>query len=172
MPVDYPSPSHLLAITFTDTGKRILAPVHGLSLALASPLLSHLASDSSALPVGAESTSLPVVHLSLPSMASFPLLHDWMHLRSIDALLDSLDKATPLPGPKSFSRPAMAMKRAAMLHGLWKSAVALVMSDEGLWYVLQGEWGDVGVALSGEESVGLSCEGDRRDEHVFLYYFY
>ncbi|ORY83478.1 hypothetical protein BCR35DRAFT_331131 [Leucosporidium creatinivorum] len=155
LPPHLPSPTHLLAITFLDTNQRSLVPIHSLSLALASPLFTSLPNSSSAEPFLAETLpSLPIIHLSLPSTLSFPLLHNWILLRSPGALLQALDECSPIPD--ELPRPelsAAAMKRAAVLRGLWANVVALEMGDEELWEVMQGEWSFVLELLEREAGV-------------------
>jgi hypothetical protein len=119
--------------------QRSLVPIHSLSLTLSSPLFANLtcAEPSNADP----SPSLPVVHLSLPSTLGFPLLHNWIVLRSSTALLQALDACNPIVEElPSTELAAAAMKRAAALRGLWANVVAMEMGEEQLWEVMQGEW--------------------------------
>ncbi|BGP27519.1 hypothetical protein Rt10032_c15g5498 [Rhodotorula toruloides] len=109
-------PSHILAIRSNDSLRTLLLPVHGLLWAAMSPPLSILSSKPNrqtshpSLPlvpppvvvVDTSRSHLPVVQISLPSSAAFPLLQAYAYLRSPALLLSSL---LPQP-PASPAKPA------------------------------------------------------------------
>lgn len=132
---DLPTPTHLLAITFRDaTARRILVPAHGLSLALASPLLAPLSAPNPFLsPSQPSSFHRPIVHFSLPSSLSYGLLHEWIYLQSPERLTQALET----------SASGHPVKKAALLHGLWANVTALQMDDEVLWTAMDAEWESV-----------------------------
>ena len=118
-------PSHVFAIHSTDSPRTLLLPVHGLLWAASSAHLSILSSRPEkqpahpSLPTQARpphggvdgAMHLPVIELTLPSSAAFPLLQGWVYLRSPSVLLSSLlpqppsppAAASPSPQPSSLS---------------------------------------------------------------------
>ncbi|KAJ8292003.1 Clampless protein 1 [Rhodotorula toruloides] len=109
-------PSHVLAIRSNDSPRTLLLPVHGLLWAAMSPPLSILSSKPDKQPshpslphvpppaafTDSARSYLPVVQVSLPSSAAFPLLQAYAYLRSPALLLSSL---LPQP-PASPAKPA------------------------------------------------------------------
>ncbi|GAA5904399.1 hypothetical protein JCM8208_004185 [Rhodotorula glutinis] len=111
-------PSHVFAIHSTDSPRTLLLPVHGLLWAASSAHLNILSSrpekqpSHPSLPLQARphvdgAMHLPVVELTLPSSAAFPLLQGWIYLRSPSLLLSSLLPQPPTPPPTAApsSRP-------------------------------------------------------------------
>ncbi|GAA5923315.1 hypothetical protein JCM3775_007502 [Rhodotorula graminis] len=109
-------PSHVFAIHSTDSPRTLLLPVHGLLWAASSPSLNILSSRPEKQPAhpslpaqprprhGGE-THLPVIELTLPSSAAFPLLQGWIYLRSPSLLLSSLLPHPPTPSPVAAPSP-------------------------------------------------------------------
>lgn len=128
----------------------MLVPVHSLPLSLSSPYLASLLG----LPQEpTDPTLLPIEHLSLPSTASFPLLHDFLHLHCASTLRAALSTLTPLTesSASSVEQSNAALRRAAVLHGLWCNIIELEVGDEGLWDVMQSEWEAMVQLLEGVE---------------------
>ncbi|GAA5827615.1 hypothetical protein JCM11251_001758 [Rhodosporidiobolus azoricus] len=118
-------PSHVLAIRSSDSPRTLLLPVHGLLWAASSPALSilssraekqpahpNLPSSSRPYPSPEESsertTYLPIVNIELPSSSAFPLLQQWIYLRSPSLLLSSLLPTPPSPSPVASAPPSLS----------------------------------------------------------------
>lgn len=157
-------PSHLLAIRAPDSTRTLLLPIHGLLWAAASPSLARLSSrgEGQAPAVGSES-SLPVVHINLPSSLAVPIVQGWVYLRSKEALLSALlpkppveqGSISPLLNPTaatltsslSHLSSAKLLQHIELLHSLWSIVCALSISDTELWAVMGFAWGVVAGAL-------------------------
>ncbi|GAA6046803.1 hypothetical protein JCM3770_005650 [Rhodotorula araucariae] len=112
-------PSHVLAIHSSDSPRTLLLPVHGLLWAAASAHLSILSSrpekqhvhpslPTISRPADGEA-HLPVIELTLPSSAAFPLLQGWVYLRSPALLLSSLLPQPPTPPVPSSPGPPISL---------------------------------------------------------------
>ncbi|GAA5846637.1 hypothetical protein JCM9279_003390 [Rhodotorula babjevae] len=115
-------PSHVFAIHSTDSPRTLLLPVHGLLWAATSTHLNILSSrpekqpahpslPTQARPHGGSidgAMHLPVIELTLPSSAAFPLLQGWVYLRSPSLLLSSLLPQPPPPAPAAPRSPQPA----------------------------------------------------------------
>ncbi|ORY81207.1 hypothetical protein BCR35DRAFT_304051 [Leucosporidium creatinivorum] len=137
-----PSPTHQLLITFDDSAQPLLLPIHGLVWALASPLLSTIASGHS------EGSPIPI---TLPSSSSFHLLHTWIYLECIQALLHPLlafsdEEETSRASPNeivalcSLQEEETLLDRLELLSGLYRNALALRVGDTKLWSAMGGAW--------------------------------
>ena len=176
-----PYPTHVLAIHGSDDDTRTLVlPAHGLIYAFACTALPHLAllpSPASewddGAPVASTSTSspssssltLPVVHLQVPSITAFPLLHAYLTTQSSSHLLtrllptlgpshhhDLLSIRPPSP-PPTLAHPTHLAHHLArtipitslhhhlrLVHGVWGNAVALGVADPTLWQAMDCSW--------------------------------
>ncbi|BGP43356.1 hypothetical protein JCM10450v2_007506 [Rhodotorula kratochvilovae] len=126
-------PSHILAIHSSDSPRTLLLPVHGLLWAAASAHLAILSSRPKkqrahpslpTIPRPADGEAhLPVIELTLPSSAAFPLLQGWVYLRSPALLLSSL-----LPQPPSPPEPSPSTPPSSLSHLLNPSSPARASS--------------------------------------------
>ncbi|GAA5916053.1 hypothetical protein JCM6882_008298 [Rhodosporidiobolus microsporus] len=133
-PAPLPRPTCAFALLFADTQEHVLLPAHGLVWALSSPRLSFLGRNTSVLD-DQDRLQLPVVHLTVPSKAAWPLLHDFVYTSSSAALLTAI--LSPPPSLSSLSPLAIRLDR---VRQLWHNAVALDIVDETFWSVLRRAW--------------------------------
>ncbi|GAA5952877.1 hypothetical protein JCM21900_004250 [Sporobolomyces salmonicolor] len=148
-------PTHILAITFSETGNQHFVPIHGVVWALQCPPLS-LASKPPPQPDS--HFELPVLPLTLPSEAAWPLVNSFIHHNSPAQLTSDLLVA-PRPFPPSAPPPpsldqgvpfdpsdnpekalSYILYRMELVRGLWLNAVELEISEGGIWEGMARAW--------------------------------
>jgi hypothetical protein len=135
-------PTVILAITFTSTQERLLAPVHGLNWALKSPQLASLSrskTPTEEMVLRGGEIVLPVVELNLPSKKAFSVLHDWVYLSSTTRLFESLMKEGELSQERGDSQEGV-IERLELVQGLWQNVMALGVADDELWKTMERAW--------------------------------
>ncbi|GAA5887597.1 hypothetical protein JCM5296_004429 [Sporobolomyces johnsonii] len=149
-------PTHILAITFFDTGNQHFVPIHGVVWALQCPPLS-LASKPPSQPTS--HFELPVLPITLPSEAAWPPVNAFIYHNSPAQLTSDLLVARPFPpsvppphplDPQDGSLDPSSSPEKQTLHdllyrmelvrGLWSNAVSLEMSESGIWDGLARAW--------------------------------
>ena len=140
------------------------------SACAALPSMAKTGADSS---ITADGTLiLPVVHLQLPSLEAFPLLHSWITCPSPAALLQHVMPALPAASPSSIhslTSPTQAsiasrlavlprntlLSKVSLVHQLWQDTCALSVADAKLWDTMGMAWdmlvGALALQLSAEE---------------------
>ncbi|BGP12873.1 hypothetical protein JCM10213v2_000790 [Rhodosporidiobolus nylandii] len=147
-PPPLPHPTFALSIQFLDTQEHHHLPIHGMVYAFASPLFSSLSRAPTIQDNSSDSLFLPVVHLTLPSQAAWPLLHDYLYTLSTARLLsDLLTSPSPSPPPSSPLRSSpmheqleSIVLRLRQVQQLWLIAAALEVGDAGLWATMRRAW--------------------------------
>lgn len=107
---------------------------------------------------------LPILPLTIPHPASFPLLHTHLHLPDrplMPALLNLPVQSCALNGSKTASDPAELadlctaelVQRLTFMHGFWTNICALGVSSDRTWRELERAWACVmGVIVSRSRS--------------------
>jgi len=96
-------------------------------------------------------TELPVVPMRIPDTATFALLLHYLYTKNASRLAASLVPIVlPSTRPEKLSKEAykkLLRDLAARVYGFWLNVVALGVSDEKMWAVMEKCWGDVVEAL-------------------------
>lgn len=169
------APTHLLDIRSSRSREHAVVPVHGLLFASccrslpfisSAPeqqptLLSHANLPRTPRPASEHASRLlPVVPLSLPSVAAFSLVQRWIYHHDAAALLATLLGEPFWPADAGSSTPGEMVERLAKVdevelqrrvstvHDLWQDVVALEIADEELWQVMRQAWQALMHALS------------------------
>jgi hypothetical protein len=148
-------PTHMAAVYSSSPSgpepRRVMMyPVHQSILSLYCTNLPVL-STSPPLPTNPEAPyEIPVVPIALPNPESFPFLTQFLYLKNVQSLFDAFLSLTPASGiPHDLDQPERydafvaeyssilaqnyTMQRlasqAVRLHGLWRNACALGISD-------------------------------------------
>ena len=151
-------PTHMAAIYSSapsgpEPRRVMMYPIHQSILSLYCANLPVLASTAP-LPTSSESSfEAPVVPLALPNPESFPFLTQFLYLKDSHALFEAFLSLTPSKGiPSDLDQPERydafvgeystilaknytiqrLASQAAKVHGLWRNACALGISDADL----------------------------------------
>ncbi|KAH7928837.1 hypothetical protein BV22DRAFT_1003883 [Leucogyrophana mollusca] len=160
-------PTHMLAVyarqpsSSSAVRRRVtLFPTHSIVLAAHCANLPSLPpyAPTSVPDAPGSSISIPVVPLCIPSPDTFSRLSNFLYTKRVDHLLASL---LPCPPPASLCSPSLNSSEAAQsfsaklaatytaqallshamtVHGLWRNACALGVSDERLWGAMDVAW--------------------------------
>ncbi|KAI9507267.1 hypothetical protein F5148DRAFT_1149874 [Russula earlei] len=159
-------PTHMAAVYSSapscPTPRRVfLYPIHQSILSLYCANLPVLATSTPPSTVGDAPFEVPVVPLALPNPDSFPLLVQFLYLKDVHTLFGAFLSLTPENGiPTDLDDPARyiafvgqyatmlsqnyTMQRlashAVKVHGLWRNACALGISDVDLQAFLDLAW--------------------------------
>lgn len=152
--VDAPAhlpPSIVLIVTFDDHNTELAVPAHALVWAATgsprlTPCLDLLARppspDSDHVP---PSLDLPTFSLRLPSSEAWPLLHDYIYLRSTEGWFEELVNGAAASSDGQASDAVKArrqadLRRLDLVRKLWLNVVALEITDGGLWRSMADAW--------------------------------
>ena len=160
-------PTHMAAIyssapSGSEPRRVMMYPIHQSILSLYCANLPVLASSvASPLTDSESSYEVPVVPLALPNPESFPFLTQFLYLKDAHTLFEAFLSLTPSKGiPIDLDQPARydafvaeystilaqnyTMQRlasqAAKVHGLWRNACALGISDIDLQAFFDLAW--------------------------------
>lgn len=159
-------PTHMVAVyssasSASEPRRVTMYPIHQSILSLYCSNLPVLPA-STALPTApGTSFEVPVVPLAVPNPESFPILIQFLYLKDVHALLNAFLCLTPSEGiPDDLKEPAQydsfvaeystilaqnytahrLAGQAARIHGLWRNASALGISDIDLQAFLDLAW--------------------------------
>jgi len=144
-------PTHVIAVSNSKQSRSIYYPCHDLLLA------SHCADLPSFPPsnpiIRDSKVVVPIIHISLPSMETFPLLINYLYSQRTDQLLSSLipipDASLLFADPSSSHvsralartyQPRELLEKAQVVHGVWSNMCKLGVGDDRLWDTIQTAW--------------------------------
>jgi hypothetical protein len=160
------SPTHMAAVYSSrpsgpEPRRVMMYPVHQLILSLYCANLPVLPNSPPPPTTPEAPHEIPVVPIALPSPESFPFLTQFLYLKNVQQLFDAFLSLTPASGiPDDLDQPERynafvaeyssilaqnyTMQRlasqAVRLHGLWRNACALGISDSNLQAFFNLAW--------------------------------
>lgn len=126
-----------------------ILPIHDLIYRTNCAHLPHISPRDPSL----ASESLPLIHITLPSPPTLPILNTYLYTQRTDILLSSLISVPsglgfPTPTSRSGLTHVLAdqldirnlMERIAKIHGVWSNVCSLGIADPNLWRGLDTAW--------------------------------